>query len=423
MDAQTLYQDGISAIRVRGDYDEGRRLLTQVVKLDPQHDMAWLWLSRTLDTPDQQMRAIDRAIKINPNNNKAHRIRQKLLAQQNGHAVAVPIPSNNTPRPAQDSPEVIPLLRRGNALLERGNTEGAIEQWVQALEIQPDHEETLRNAVKALVQLNYQDDAYELVWRAVQSGTHNLSIYLTAMDLANLTKNYENMEAIRARILNLPTVTEDAVIKIAEAYLKINLQREAHTALQKGLRKFPESQQLLLMMGDLYESLNRSKQAVEFYNRAVAIKTHSKVGKEADKRLQNFAPVMTDKERGSALLAWRETAGISILFFSLAFMDSYLDILRIDAPHWAGILLSIVGGYVFITATSSPQQGILVKLFGGEVNSTSDSKLPILPDTTRYILGGLALVVLLVAFGLTFSQSLELLFNPIQPSYPFDILN
>ena len=423
MDAQTLYQNGISAIRDRGDYDEGRRLLTQAVKLDPQHDMAWLWLSRTLDTPDQQLRAIDRAIKINPNNNKAHSIRQKLLAQQNGHAVAVSMPTHNTNRPAQDSPDVIPLLQRGNALLERGNTEGAVEQWVQALEIQPDHEETLRNAVKALVQLNYQDDAYELVWRAVQSGTQNLSIYLTAMDLANLTKNYENMEAIRARILNLPTVTEDAVIKIADAYFKINLKKEGHTALQKGLQKFPESQQLLLMMGDLYESLNRSKQAVEFYNRAVAIKTNSKIGKEADKRLQNFAPVMTDKERGSALLAWRETAGISILFFSLAFMDSYLDILRIDAPHWAGILLSIIGGYVFITATSSPQQGVLIRLFGGEVDSALDSKLPILPDTMRYILGGLALVLLLIAFWLTFSQSIELLFNPIQPNYPFSILN
>ena len=45
-DAQALFREGVMALRERKDVAEGRRLLIESLRTNPQNDMAWVWLAR-----------------------------------------------------------------------------------------------------------------------------------------------------------------------------------------------------------------------------------------------------------------------------------------------------------------------------------------------------------------------------------------
>src|SRR5262245_9763209 len=103
MDAQTLFRDGVLAIKEKRDVTEAHQLLTQSLRLDPNNEMAWIWLSRTVSDSDKKLQCLDRALGINPDNEQALQLKERLLAT-NGDAVTTvvdaPVQTVSTPKAA-----------------------------------------------------------------------------------------------------------------------------------------------------------------------------------------------------------------------------------------------------------------------------------------------------------------------------------
>lgn len=423
MDAENLYQAGVAALRDRGDRAEARRLLGQSLKLDSGSAQVWLWYARALDDPQQQRRCVERALSIDPDHAQARAIFQKLTGQ--------PITNGPTgPAPAQIA-QVVALTQKGDDLARNGDDEGAVEHWVRALEIQPDHEPALRGAVRLLARMGYNDDARTLVWRAIDSGTQLPSVYVTAMEFARREQDPAALDDLRQRVVRLPQTPEPLVIKIVDEYLATKRSSEARALLETGLERYPESQGLLLRMGDLQQQLGFPRKAMVHYNRAAHLGLKTPEGREADKKLAQFPPVLTDRERGSLALAWREAAGIGLFFVLLAFQDAGLDVTRMGVERWLGVLLSVVGGYLLVTATSSPQQRPIAQALGGDPPLASAaqivedragtlqeaSQLPTIPAGVRWSLGLMGAALLVAALWLAFGESIRLLFNPVEPNW------
>src|SRR5258706_8910022 len=72
---QTL-QTGIAALK-RGEKDTAREILLRVVEADESNETAWLWLSAALDSPEDQIAALENVLALNPDNASA----QKGLSQ------------------------------------------------------------------------------------------------------------------------------------------------------------------------------------------------------------------------------------------------------------------------------------------------------------------------------------------------------
>ncbi len=114
MDAQTLFKQGIAAIRECQDTALGQRYLLQSLRLDPANEMAWLWLSHTYDDPKKQIACLDRALRLNPHNERALARKQTVLAHMPAEPVKVtPAPiytpqghgiSDNVFAPSDDDP-------------------------------------------------------------------------------------------------------------------------------------------------------------------------------------------------------------------------------------------------------------------------------------------------------------------------------
>jgi len=68
--AARLLKRGVFAAQ-SGDRDTARKLLTQVVALDPASEDAWMWLASISDYPEELMAFLDRVLAINPDNQRA----------------------------------------------------------------------------------------------------------------------------------------------------------------------------------------------------------------------------------------------------------------------------------------------------------------------------------------------------------------
>lgn len=102
--AEQLYQRGVAAAR-GGQKTLAEKLLRQAVKLNPQHEQAWLWLSGVLHDPADVAFCLRAVLGINPSNERARR-GLEWIEQQSGAAAApqatahfAPLP----PAPATDS--------------------------------------------------------------------------------------------------------------------------------------------------------------------------------------------------------------------------------------------------------------------------------------------------------------------------------
>ncbi len=464
MDANSLYREGVLAIRNQ-DMRRGRELLIQSLKADPHNDMAWLWLTHTVKDNVKRLEFVERALAINPDNTAAQQLKTRLLAQPTGSAPPVaPPPVTAAPHAAaasqpEPAPEpvirplgprtiktaltpiehdrVVQLMQKAEIYVESGEVEDAISEWVKVLQIRVDHEEALRNAAGHLWRLGYRDDARELVQRALDAGTKVSSIYMTAIDMADRMDDYGAAEDLRQRIAALPDADDQLLVTVVDYYIERHHRPDqAMIFLERALATHPESQPLLVKMGDMLQEQERPQEALKYYDRAARLSTRSKAGREADKKLAGAVPVLTDRERGSTGLALRETAGIGLLYLLMAVQDAGLT-LNMGLRHWVGVALSLAGGYLLVTAASSPQQQPVAGWLGGivppdpaEDDSASltpalpgralqePTHLPIIPDDARVLLGFAGAVVLALAFVLVFYHALDLVIRNPPPYLP-----
>ncbi len=92
--AEQLYQRGSAAAR-GGQKAVAERLLRQAVRLNPQHEQAWLWLSGVLDKPEDSAFCLRAVIGINPANERAQR--GLVLLQQQLQQPHSEMPTSLTP--------------------------------------------------------------------------------------------------------------------------------------------------------------------------------------------------------------------------------------------------------------------------------------------------------------------------------------
>ena len=70
-------QKAVKAIKA-GDRERGKRLLSSLIKSEPQNEAAWLWLSAAVDTPNQKRQCLKKVLQINPENEQAKRALSRL---------------------------------------------------------------------------------------------------------------------------------------------------------------------------------------------------------------------------------------------------------------------------------------------------------------------------------------------------------
>jgi len=74
---QNSLKAAVQAIKA-GDRQTGGRILTRILKQDPQNELAWLWFSQCQTDPAKKRYCLSKALSINPNNRVAQQELKKL---------------------------------------------------------------------------------------------------------------------------------------------------------------------------------------------------------------------------------------------------------------------------------------------------------------------------------------------------------
>jgi len=82
MDSAELLRQAVQAAR-NGRELTARDLFQDVVRLDPNNELAWMWLSGLLAPLEDRLAACERVLSINPGNQRIRAYRDKLLKEQN----------------------------------------------------------------------------------------------------------------------------------------------------------------------------------------------------------------------------------------------------------------------------------------------------------------------------------------------------
>ena len=97
MDEKTLLEQAVAAARA-GNTADAQRMLAAVLKANPQNELAWMWLVRTLPNDQQRMAALEQCLKANPSSDGARRALAQLRASVAGGRVAgIPTPAGAAP--------------------------------------------------------------------------------------------------------------------------------------------------------------------------------------------------------------------------------------------------------------------------------------------------------------------------------------
>ncbi|MCI0712912.1 MAG: hypothetical protein L0154_22345 [Chloroflexi bacterium] len=427
-DAKELFNQAVVAIRDERDFARGQTLLKEALKVDPQNDLAWLWLSRTIKDPETRLKYIDRALQLNPNNEMAKALREKTIEQLGAAVSSLPVIPEPPPTSGSRKTKIVsdPLtpeekqkidyyLKSAGQAVEANDMERAIEQWVQVLYIQADHPAALPQSIRTLMKMNFLDDAEELIWRALDAGSTEQSLPPILISLARRSPDYTRLEQTRLHLASLPNIDAAFLNEMAEDVIFNTSPREAFGFVHAAAMSHPTDQPLLWKLAELYELAKDEDNATAIFKQIVSISPRTEIGKQADLRVLKAAPGVTDRERGSVMLAVREAIGIALLFFLLAWQDAGLNLFGLDPIHIAGIGFSFLGGYLIVTGTSSPSQRGVALLLGGKKNEETGSDLRTIDEFTQYALSGIGAIALIISFYMVFNQSFDLLRDPVRP--------
>ena len=106
--AKQMLQQGIAAAKA-GQKPQAFEILQRVVKLDPQNETAWLWLSSVARSQQERVFCLRQLYSVNPNNELAIKGLQALGIDPTKEKVqAEPTPESDTPLP---TPEKLRLMR------------------------------------------------------------------------------------------------------------------------------------------------------------------------------------------------------------------------------------------------------------------------------------------------------------------------
>jgi Tfp pilus assembly protein PilF len=108
-----------------GNKEQAAQILTAVLKQDPKNEAAWLWMAACSDKLEERRMCLEKALEINPKNEKARLALEKLapalgMVQTAGAVVQQPsvvendlgLPENTVIQVPEKAPKKVNLYRR-----------------------------------------------------------------------------------------------------------------------------------------------------------------------------------------------------------------------------------------------------------------------------------------------------------------------
>ena len=279
-----------------GERQEARALLLELVKNQPSHELAWLWLSQLVEDPEDKIIALENALTINPQRSEA-RSRLEKLQEQYGR---------NRP---------------------------------------PIEDHFSHNGAASPLVLTEEESEFAAIEALFAQGETNKARH----DLAAFLRRYSNHEA-GWWLMVQHADSQANLLTALDHLLRLNAQ---HPQAPEYLGRIRPTNEQYLQMGRLFERLERWETAVSYYKRA--LKSPNNADRLlAQKRLPHVQEqVKLDKIKVTSPTATvlRLAAGPTLLYAMLVLVQAGLNPLH-AAPTLCLGNLAFLAGMLLISGLS-----------------------------------------------------------------------
>ncbi len=445
--AEKQYRAGIDAFK-HGDTRRARAAGGQAVRLDPRHAQAWLALVTVATDPGEQLYCLHRAGVLLPGDQRVQESYREIKARF-PQAQERPLPEVASPAeklraaadrraaPAADpfapalptrkpirSLDTSEALRQAARLRKKNDEEAALRIYLDILREDPAQQEATAEAVQIFSRRKQVIEAIEVLEGSLIAGNRDPGALISLAEL-QLHIRSGNPWGLLADLRAMPDVKAAQLLRAANLYWKYGQDGAAFATLHEAEQRDPRHQPTLLRLAELYRETGQEDRARTYFQRTVDLGARSEAGKTAQDILLEEAPYIPRFVQTHLAYALREVLGVAILFLLLAALDAGLNFARIDAAGWIGVGISVLGGYLAVTATSSPAQGIFAPLLREpgkakredrprrargsappSLSTVEDEPLPMLPIPVRVLMGVVGGLLLILAATLVLQHSL-----------------
>ena len=216
-------------------------MLVEIVRADPQNEQAWLWLARAAKSPDEQQKALQRVLAINPGNEMA----QRALAERSPQKDIVP-----------DQARITELL--GDAVFA--------DDWWQAealysevLELDPAQPEALDAMLKHYVKAKDWRTGLTLLRNARRGHADEEALTRRLVDFVLESGDTDLLRQLDEILLKHPAVTVEQLLKAGEIFASVKQYEIVTYLLERASELEPQNQTVLFGLASAYGASNRHK--------------------------------------------------------------------------------------------------------------------------------------------------------------------
>jgi tetratricopeptide (TPR) repeat protein len=238
MDSAEILRQALHAAR-NGRELTARDLFLDVVRLDPDNETAWIWLSGLLDPLEDRLAACERVLSINPGNGKMRTYYEKLLRERIGER-------------QEKAPGREAKIDQVRSLVEAGKRDAAMLLVQKILREEDDNKEAWRffgelskdindkiRAYQTLVQLDPEDRAAQAAFRRYRKYLHSpLELAALYEEQGKLDKALELYEALAAEAGDSPEFDRlyKKIVQLEDAQIEnVRYVKPAFTILRLSL--------------------------------------------------------------------------------------------------------------------------------------------------------------------------------------------
>ena len=267
-----LFQTAVQKAKA-GERSQARHMLLQFVDTNPEHELAWLWLSELVEEPEDKIIALENALTLNPQRTQTqtrlNKLRQKYPATSQPAASNFSLNGSSQPLTTEETKfeEISQLLAAGN----------------------------------------------------VTAGRQQLAAFL---------RRYTNHEA-GWWLMVQHADTQSNLLKGLGHLLRINSQ---HPDVPAILEKIKPTNEEFLQMGRLYERLEQWETAVRYYKRALKSPSNADrlLAKKHLPHVESQVRLANIKVTSPTATVLRLAIGPTLLYTMLVLVQSGLNPLQVS---------------------------------------------------------------------------------------------
>jgi tetratricopeptide (TPR) repeat protein len=171
-------------------------------------------------------------------------------------------------------------LLRGRSLIIEKEFDQGIEEFRQAIQLDPDNTNTYIDLAKAYIGLKKPEDAFAALKEGLAKQPNSVELILTLGDIYLITGKVDEAESRYRKALELEPDNEALFIKLSRFYQLVRKWDQAESTLRQLVEKKPQSEVGHIQLGDYFVQNGKGDEAIAHFQKSLELKPDSEIAQE-----------------------------------------------------------------------------------------------------------------------------------------------